>query len=182
MAEEWPEDAWQPDSDSSRSSARRATLLWCGVAAVVLGALVAGWYGLRQREAARAAARDANAAGELHNKLAVGNQPLSDDEFETALALCNAADAETRFTALLAATADAIRHHPERKARVVPVAARLVEDREMVVREKAIKALAGLRAREHVELIRPSLSAADPRERKAAEEAIAVLEAADAPK
>jgi hypothetical protein len=175
------DDGRHPNGDSPRSGRGRA-IVWFAVAAAAIAALaVAGWYVFDRWQAARAAARDARVAGDLHYKLAVANQPLSDDEFGAALSLCDAADAETRFTALLAATADAIRHHPERKARVIPVAARLVGAPEPAVRAKAIKALAGLRSREHIELIRPSLRAADPRERTAAEEAIAVLEAAGPP-
>jgi len=182
-AEVNPSEEEQPRSGSPRSGAGRLLLLWCAAVGLVVAALAsAGWYGWQRWSAAKTAENDARAAGELHHKLAVTNQPLTDDEFAAALALCDAADPETRFTALLAATADTVRYHPERKAQVVPVAARLMADRERVVREKALRCLGSLRAREHIELIRPSLQAADPRERKAAEEALAKLEAPDAPK
>lgn len=167
------------DEDSPRANALARVVLWVVVAAVLAGALVvAGSAYLRHR----AYLRDAHGVGELNHKVAVLNQPLSDDEFQTALAFCEAPDTETRFTALVVATADAIRRNPDRKARVQPVAVRLLDDPVPVVREKAIKALAGLRARDQVERIRPMLQAADPRERKAAEEAVATLEAGEAPK
>lgn len=173
----------QPPPEPRDTPGRRAFLLWSAVALLVLGTVAAaGWFILDRWQASRAADRDARVVGALHHKLAVEHQPLADDETATLLALCDAADAETRFTALSTAAADAVRHHPDRKPRVVPVAARLAGDREAKVREKAIRALAGLRAREHVELIRPSLSAADPKERAAAEEALKVLEAAGPPK
>jgi hypothetical protein len=97
-----------------------------------------GWYASRRWEAAR----EGQHAGELHWKLAVDLQPLTDDEFDIALRLCDGIDPETRFVALISATEDAIRYHPERKSRVVPIAVRLLkEERNLDVRAKAINAL-----------------------------------------
>ena len=61
------------------------------------------------------------------------------------------------------------------------VAARLLSDPEATVRVKAIHALRGLRAREKSDLLRPFVQSPDPHERKAAVDALAVLEAPDPP-
>lgn len=143
--------------DSPRAYALGRVVLWAAMAAVLAGVLVAaGWAALRHR----AYLRDAHAVGALNHKVAVFNRPLSGNEFETALALCGAGEAETRFTGLAVAAADATRRNPDREPQVRPVAVRLLDDPEPVVRAKAIKALAGLRAREHLDRIRPMLQAA----------------------
>ena len=120
---------------------------------------------------------------ERHRSDPVAQEPtrlVRDDRL--ALALCEARDTETRFTALAIATADAVRRNPDRKARVQPVAIRLLGDPEPVVRAKAIRALTGLGARDQLDRIRPMLRAADPKERQAAEQAVAALESEAAPK
>jgi hypothetical protein len=147
---------------------------------VVLGVLgIGGRYYLGRR----ANQRDAEAAGRLNQKLAVQHQALSDEECEQLLALSDSPDAETRLLAvnLTAASAKGWGGHPPRPdlaAKVVPVAARLLADPDARVRTQAVNALRGLRAKEHIEAIRPLLQSADPRERQAAEEALTAGEPA----
>jgi hypothetical protein len=104
----------------------------------------AGWYVLHLVTEARIAHREAGRVGELHEKLATRGQPLTDDEFAELLSLCDTADPEARFVALITATAYASRYRPDLKARAIPVAQRLTDDRDAEVRRRAGKALASL--------------------------------------
>lgn len=130
-----------PDAGPARP--RRRAWPWV-LAATGLAVIAAGGYGVRLWDRARTALADAGRVGELHAKLAVRAQPLTDDEFEEALSLCGTADPEARFVALLTATAHAQRHRPDLKVRVIPVAERLTGDPEPDVRQRAAKALASL--------------------------------------
>lgn len=163
----------------------RRTLLWAGAAAILLLSLVCfvvgrNWYFALER--GRTSKLEMETVGELQQKLAIKHQPLTHEEFDTLLSLCDGIEAETRFTALAIASADAYRHHPERKSRITPVAVKLMSDMDPKVREFAINALRSAGAREHIDLIRPSLKAENQRERQAAEKAVAVLEGVEAPK
>jgi hypothetical protein len=159
----------------------RPAVLYCLLVVAVLGVLVGGgWYYLERRTNQR----DTEVAGRLNQKLAVQHQALSDAECEQLLALSDSPEAEVRLLAinLTAASAKGWGGHPPRPelaARVVPVAVRLLADPDARVRTHAVNALRGLRAKEHIEAIRPLLQAADPRERQAAEEAIAALTASE---
>ena len=159
----------------------RSALLYVLLFVLVLGALgVGGWYYLGRK----ANQRDAETAGRLNEKLAVRQQALSDEECEQLLALSDSPEWETRLLAinLTAASAKGWGGHPPRPdlaARVVPVAVRLLADPDTRVRRQALNALRGLGAKEHIGAIRPLLQAADPRERQAAEEAVAALTAGE---
>ena len=97
----------EANDDRPTAAETRRVLLWvAAVATLFLG--LAGWYAYQLWETRQGEFRDARTAGELHAKMAQGKGPLTAEEFDTALSLCDAADAETRFTALLAATAHAI--------------------------------------------------------------------------
>jgi hypothetical protein len=155
----------------------RSAILYGLLFVVVLGALgIGGRYYL----GLRADRRDAEAAVRLNQKLTIQHQALSDAECEQLLDLCDSSGTVARMIALNLSTASAKGWggHPPRPdlaARVVPIAARLLADPDARVRAQAVQTLRGLRAKEHVEAIRPLLQAADPRERQAAEEAVAAL-------
>lgn len=131
----------------SPSDGKSSWKLWLGlliaVTLVVLG--VVGWIAIDAGNKSRNAAREAARVGELHEKLATKAIPLTDEEFDELLALCDTADPEARFVALMTATAQATRHRPEWKSRVLPVADRLAEDPDPTVRRKAERCQASLR-------------------------------------
>jgi type II secretory pathway pseudopilin PulG len=167
-----PEPHAEDDTDRAVRRPRRAVGVGLAALAVVALIAVAGWFGFQRWEKARATEQQAQRAGELLAKLGRENKPLTDGEFAAALALCGAADPETRATALAAVAADAAYHNPARRGWAVPMAASLTTDPEAAVRTQAVRALGTLRAREHIDLIRAALGSADPRERAAAERAL----------
>lgn len=166
----------QPSSPEDASPPRRSLtlpLVIVAIAIVLFGAILwAGMSILRHQSYQR----DAETVGPLNHKVAVLNQPLSDDEFEMALTLCEARDPETRFTALVIATADAVHRNPTRKSRVEPIAVKMLDDREPSVRARAIRCVSSLRLRDQLDRIRTMTQSPDPAERKAAFDAVAALE------
>lgn len=132
------------DTDEGPPPRKRRGWPWvvAALGLVLIGS--AGWYAVSLMTEARAARVQAGRVGELHEKLATRGQPLTDDEFAELLSLCDTADPEARFVALMTATAYANRYRPELKARVIPVAQRLTDDRDAEVRRRASKALASL--------------------------------------
>lgn len=131
-------------TDDGPPPRERRTWPWVVAALGLILIGSAGWYGLRLVTEARISREQAGRVGELHEKLAARGQPLTDDEFDELLALCDTADPEARFVALLTATAFANRYRPDLTARVVPVARRLTGDRDAEVRKRATKALASV--------------------------------------
>jgi hypothetical protein len=164
----------RPDPDRP-SRGRWLTVGLLALTALVLaGAALLGWGYVRWRSV-RA---DQEAAGRLHHQVAILSQPLSDADFDEALALCDSRDTEARFMALSVAAATTKRSGDAgRAARVLPVALRLLADPEAGPRRVAIDAVGALGAKEHAELIRPFLQSPDARERQSAERAVARLDA-----
>ena len=134
----------EPRPDATPPATRR-TFLLVAIAAVLVLIAGAGWYGVTRWQAAQTAKRETWRAGELHEKIAVKAQPLTDAEFDETLDLTAAADPEARFVALLTATAYAKRHRPDLADRVRPVADRLANDSEPAVRQKAIQCQTALK-------------------------------------
>jgi HEAT repeat protein len=145
-------------------------------AAVLLAIGVGCWYYLRRQ----ANLRDGEALSRLTRKQAIEVQPLTDSEFEQALALTESADWEVRSMALNTAAASVrgwggLPPRPNDAGRVISIAARLLSDPDTRVRRIAIKTLSGLKAKEYVEQIRSLTGVADRDEREAAEAAIRKL-------
>jgi hypothetical protein len=123
-------------SDERPSAGSRRLMIGFAVAGVVIFGLVGG-YAHVLWDASRTAKNEAGRVGELHEKLAVKAQPLTDAAFDEVLALCHTTDPEARFVALMSTTAHVQRHRPDLKSRVVPVADRLANDADPTVRQKA---------------------------------------------
>jgi hypothetical protein len=166
-----------PMTDPHNSRAPRRQWLIPALLALVLlvvgGTALTVWGYVRWRSAQR----DQDEVGRLNHQVAILHQPLSDADFDEALALCDSRDAEVRLMALSVAAATTKRSgDADRAARVLPVALRLLADSAPGPRRVAIDAVGALGTSEHADLVRPFLQSADARERQSAERAVGRLE------
>lgn len=150
------------------------TILMLGFIPVLLLALLgAGRWGYVRW---RASTRDARAAEELAGNF-FGDVAHSPADFERILALCESPDPTARTWAVAGAAFAARQGAPTRGPRATAVAVRLLDDPVSEVRVRAIVAVGNLGACDHIECIRPFLTAANPDERRVAIQTLGQLEA-----
>ena len=128
---------------SSRSGPHRAGTVLAAAAVVLVAAAI--WYGVLRWRAGERIEAEGRRLTAITDRIAIANRPLSAEQFAEALALTGSDSPEIREMALRAAAADVRRHHPGRRGRVAPVAARLTADPDAAVRRTAAGVSDGLK-------------------------------------